>query len=260
MKLPVGICQWIIITFVAKLNAMTEQEKYWQDFDEAFFKDGYQLCDIHLVNGFKKENVFAAQRKLYETIDGLIASFLSRSQAEGKPSSCKMGCSYCCHQTVLAAPYELLYLADFLKRKFKPEALELIKERAEAKYKNTGKLGINKLLNFKQACPLLHPTGGFCRAYQARPMACRIYLSESVESCKLDLDNPDDDTIFPALYNMPLRAGRMLNEGFQARLRKGRENSLQAFENTIEEGVLEALKANSFEKWMAGQKVFRKIV
>lgn len=58
---------------------------------------------------------------------------------------------------------------------------------------------------------------------------------------------------------MPLRAGRMMNEGFQARIRKGREDHLQAFENTIEEGLLRALPDGAFNEWQCGEKVFRKI-
>lgn len=238
---------------------MTDQEQYWQQFDETFFKDGYNLCDLYISAGFTKENLFAAQKQLYSTIDGLIDTFLKRTGADGAPSECKMGCSFCCHQTVLAAPYELLFLADFVQNKFKGDALQTIVDRASNKKEKTEKLKLNKLLTYKQSCPLLHPTGGFCRAYQARPMACRIYLSSSVKSCKDDLDNPTDDSIFPKLYDMPLRAGRMMNEGFQARIRKGRETNLQAFENTIEEGLLASMDSKAFEKWQKGQNVFRKI-
>lgn len=238
---------------------MSEQEEYWQKFDEAFFKDGYNLCDTYLSLEFNKANLFSAQKQLYKSIDELITSFLNRTETEGNPTACKKGCSFCCHQTVMASPYELLYLADFVLNKFKGEALQVITERAEDKTSKSSKLKINQLLNYKQPCPLLHPTGGFCRAYQARPMACRIYLSSDVKSCKDDLKNPNNDAIFPKLYDMPLRAGRMMNEGFQARIRKGRENNLQAFENTIEGGLLEALKANAFDRWLKGQRVFRKI-
>jgi Fe-S-cluster containining protein len=238
---------------------MTEQETYWQQFDETFFRDGYQLCDFHLSLDFNQKNLFDAQRKLYQAIDDLNASFLKRAELDGNPTECRKGCSFCCHQTVLAAPYELFYLADFVKKKFRADALQVILERAENKKRQTENLKIKELLNHKQICPLLHPTEGYCRAYQARPMACRIYLSYSVKSCEEDLKNPDDDTVFPKLYELPLRAGRMMNEGFQARIRKGREDHLQAFENTIEEGLLCALPDDAFKKWENGKNVFRKI-
>lgn len=238
---------------------MADQEQFYNQFDESFFKDGYNICDLYLAGGFTKENLFAAQKHLYKTIDELNDMFLSRVAKENNPSACKMGCFLCCHQTVLASPYELLYLADFVSNKFSVDALGVIKQRAENKKQQTSKLKIQKLLKHKEPCPLLHPSGGFCRAYQARPMACRIYLSSCVKSCEDDLNNPDDDTIFPKLYEMPLRAGQMMNEGFQARLRNGRMDNLQAFENTIEEGLLTALNENAFGNWLNGKNVFRKI-
>jgi Fe-S-cluster containining protein len=239
---------------------MTDQVEYWQKFDEAFFKDGYNLCDTFLSGGFNQENLFAAQKQLYKVVDGLNNSLLDRAGKDGKPASCKMGCSYCCHQTVLATPYELFYLAELVKTKFKGEVLTTIKERATSKMDKTSSLSMERLLKYKEPCPLLHPTGGFCRAYQARPMACRIYLSSDVESCRSDLDTPDDDSIFPQLYEMPLRFGRMMNEGFHARIRYNRKDNLQAFENPIEEGLFNALKEDAFERWLNGKIVFRKIV
>jgi len=238
---------------------MEEQDIYGQEFDEAFFKDGYNLCDAFLAGGFNQKNLFAAQKQLYTVVDGLNSAFLSRAEKDGNPADCKMGCFYCCHQTVLATPYELFYLAEQVKTKFNDDVLASIKTRAKSKMEKTSKLSMDRLLRHKEPCPLLHPTGGFCRAYQARPMACRIYLSSSVKSCKDDLNNPDDDAIFPNLFDMPLRAGRMMNEGFHARLRRDRIDSLQAFENPIEEGLLKALENESFDNWLSGKKVFRKI-
>jgi Fe-S-cluster containining protein len=238
---------------------MEQQNPGNHEFDEMFFKDGYNLCDAFLSGGVTHENIFAAQKQLYKVVDGLNNSLLARAEKDGHPSDCKMGCSFCCHQTVLATPYEFFYLADFLKTKFRGDVLETIKERAKNKMEKTSKLSMERLLKHKDPCPLLHPTQGFCRAYQARPMACRIYLSTDVKSCIDDLENPEDDSIFPRLFEMPLQAGRMMNEGFHARLRLNRINQLQAFENPIEEGMLAAIDEGAFERWLSGGNVFRKI-
>lgn len=238
---------------------METKDGYGQEFDEAFFNDGYSLCNAYLSLGFTRDNLFAAQQQLYKAIDELNGSFLSRAEKEGKPAACKMGCSWCCHQTVLAMPYELFYLARFVQHKFTGNLYQTIVERAIEKSAVTSKLPLHKLLKFKKPCPLLHPEQGFCRAYPARPMACRIYLSSDARSCKADLDHPNDDSIFPKLYDMPLRAGRMMNEGFHARLRQDRMKSLQAFENSIEEGLLKALDEKAFDRWISGQHVFRKL-
>jgi Fe-S-cluster containining protein len=238
---------------------MEQQNPGNHEFDEMFFKDGYNLCDAFLSGGVTRENIFAAQKQLYKVVDGLNSSLLARAEKDGQPADCKMGCSFCCHQTVLATPYEFFYLAAFLKTKFRSDVLETICEKSKRKSANTIGLSMNRLLKYKELCPLLHPTQGFCRAYQARPMACRIYLSSDVKSCSDDLENPEDDSIFPRLFEMPLQAGRMMNEGFHARLRLNRIDQLQAFENPIEEGLLAALEEGAFERWLSGGKVFRKI-
>lgn len=48
---------------------MADQEQFYNQFDESFFKDGYNICDLYLAGGFTKENLFAAQKHLYKTID-----------------------------------------------------------------------------------------------------------------------------------------------------------------------------------------------
>lgn len=238
---------------------MEQNVDYWKKLDESLFNDGYIIADTFLNAGFTSDNLFTAQKVLYDNIDKLIASFLSRTSTEQHPSECKKGCAFCCHQTVLASPYELLYLASFLKRKYADNALESVKNKLMKKSEITGNLKLNKLLKFKMPCPLLHSTHNFCTAYQARPIACRIYLSSSVQSCVDDLQSPNNDKVFPQLFEMPLRAGRMMNEGFQARIRKGRMNNIQVFENTIETGLLAALKNNAAQEWMNGGGVFQKI-
>ena len=238
---------------------MTDHKAYWQKFDKAFFDDGFQLANTFLFAGLTSEKLFAAQKYLYKTIDELIDTFVQRTKSEGNPPECKKGCSFCCHQTVLASTYELLYLADFLKKKFPAKLLDGIKTKADEKAVITSNLKLDQLLKYKKPCPLLHTQGGFCMGYQSRPMACRIYLSKSVKSCEDDLNTPDDDAVFPDLYEMPLRAGRMMNEGFQEWLRKSGNNKLQIFETTIEQGLIAAFDKNAFDSWHNGQALFNKL-
>jgi hypothetical protein len=71
-------------------------------------------------------------------------------------------------------------------------------------------------------------------AYPARPMACRIYLSMSVDSCRLYYEEPDKDENYARLFEFPLQAGRMMNEGFTHALKTAGRNSA---EFRIEEGL-----------------------
>ncbi len=92
--------------------------------------------------------------------------------------------------------------------------------------------------------------------YEARPMACRTYLSSSRAGCKNEYDHPKDFNIFPDLYEFTLRAGRMINEGISAFLT---ENHIFPAEYQIESSLLTALKdENAFKRWLNGENIFQK--
>jgi len=58
-----------------------------------------------------------------------------------------------------------------------------------------------------------------CSIYDVRPMACRIYLSTNLDSCRRFYQQPEDESNYPALLDFPMRAGRMMNEGFKSALK-----------------------------------------
>jgi Fe-S-cluster containining protein len=70
-----------------------------------------------------------------------------------------------------------------------------------------------EFLHFIHPCPFLKD--GSCIVYPVRPMACRIYLSCDSESCRAQYDSPEDSRIMARLYEFPLRAGRLFNEGIR---------------------------------------------
>ena len=79
-------------------------------------------------------------------------------------------------------------------------------------------------------------------------MSCRIYLSSSVEACKADHDQPGDQHRFPELYEFPMQAGRMMNEGFVAYLR---QSGLKVAEWPVEEGYASMMTAEqTMEGWI----------
>nr|MDA3815733.1 hypothetical protein [Prolixibacteraceae bacterium] len=71
------------------------------------------------------------------------------------------------------------------------------------------------------------------------------------------LNNPLNDNVFPALFDMPLRAGKMMNEGFQARLRSATGDKMQVLENTIEGGLQTFFDNFVAEDWLKGKKIFK---
>lgn len=201
--------------------------------DRAFYSDGYKLGSSAVVPELTQQSLFAAMQKMYAAIDGLIDSLTEFARNQNQGIDCKKGCDWCCHQPVFALSYEMEYLNDFLKKKFDEPSRKEIRSRAERKNNTLKLLSEKDLLKSKFPCALLE--NGVCIAYEARPMACRIYLSSNVNSCLSFYNHPDDEKNFPALLDFPMRAGRMMNEGFKAALKSG---NLSTQEFRIEEILL----------------------
>ncbi len=189
-----------------------------KEIGKIFYRDGYRLANQHLGDGVSVVKLREAIRAKYEAIDGLLQTFLERSGKDGKPAECKKGCAFCCHQPVFAISHEMLYLKDYITQKIAPDKQKGFIDRSREK----SLLTLNKTMEEQQRishpCPFLENAS--CSVYEARPMACRIYLSSSVNSCKKDFDNPGSDRYKPELYEFPLNAGRMLNEGFVSCLKQ----------------------------------------
>jgi len=214
-----------------------------------FYRDGYRLGQDNLGKEVTASNLERAIDQLYRAVDGLLASFLERSAAEGVPADCKKGCSWCCHQEVFAVTHEFLYLHEYIQRNFPARMRAGFLEKAGEKVKRTITIPAEEQLKVRCACPLLQD--GHCLVYIARPMACRIYLSSSVRSCKLDHDQPGDRSNIPELFEFPLLAGRMLNEGFVAYLKL---LGLRTSEFPLEQGyAFTARLGRTMEEWIGGR-------
>ncbi|WP_346859497.1 YkgJ family cysteine cluster protein [uncultured Draconibacterium sp.] len=188
-----------------------------ENFEKAFYQDGFKL-GMNAVNaGADKAALFSAIQEMYTAIDGLNDSLSVLARQQGQSIECKVGCEWCCHQPVFALDYELDYLKDYIDNYFDDETKTEIKQKAERKQNKLGGLKDDALLNAKSPCPLLND--GACFAYEARPIACRIYLSSSVKSCMHFYNVPDDKKSYPALLDLPMRLGRMMNEGFKSALK-----------------------------------------
>jgi len=192
--------------------------------------------------------------ELYDSIDALMESFISRCRKEGKNVDCRKGCSICCCQAVLALPYEVLYVFNYLSKSLSDNDIKALSERAHHRDEVTKNMKVMEFLHYKSPCPLL--VNDICIAYSARPMACRTYISSSREGCVKEYHNPSDHDIFPDLYEFTIRAGRMMNEGICAYLT---EKRLLSTEWQIESMLITAFeKMDSFELWISGENVFQK--
>jgi Fe-S-cluster containining protein len=214
-----------------------------------FYRDGYRLAHQYLDKGLTPANLKMAIAQLYQSVDELLDSFLVRSAAEGSAVDCKKGCAWCCHQEVFAVTHEFLFLQDFAQRYLSEKEREGILLRAREKVMLTMNKPVEEQLRVRHACPFLSEES--CMVYEARPMACRIYLSSSVASCKREHEQPGNKKNIPELYEFPLIAGRMLNEGFVAYLRQA---TLQTLELPLEQGYSSmATMGQTMEDWITNR-------
>ena len=197
---------------------------------KAFYSDGYAMGMEIFTSGFSQKKLFESIREMYESVDSFILSFDNFVTKNGKKIHCTKGCSWCCHQPVFALSYELDYLNNYISKHFEKQKQNEIRKRAKEKKTKLQSLKEKDLLNSKIPCPLLEKEA--CSAYEARPMACRIYLSTNVKTCLDFFHKPEDKKSIPALLDFPMRAGRMMNEGFKAALKT---NGMKIQEFRIEE-------------------------
>lgn len=216
---------------------MTTNNKHFNENDRIFYSDGYRLAQTAIQSGFSNTTLFAAIESLYSAIDGLNDSIVALAERQNLGVACHKGCQWCCHQAVYANSYELHFLSEKIKTRFASEKILKWVEIAETKFAATSVMNEEELAKFKAPCPLLED--GACSVYEARPMACRIYLSTRLETCLEFYHHPENEQNYPALIDFPLRAGRMMNEGFMAAL-KG--HGIETAEFRLEEGLRIVLK------------------
>jgi len=202
-----------------------------KEIDRIFYRDGYRMAGRYLEEELSPVQMEEAIRGLYRAIDELLEAFQERARAEGQAVECKKGCAWCCHQAVFAVTHEFLHLNEYVQGKLSREQQDNILKKAREKAGLTLNKSVEEQLQVRAACPFLD--SGSCQVYEARPMACRIYLSASAASCKKEYDQNGKLRSFPGLFDFPLRAGRMMNEGFVAYLR---QVGLQESELPIEQG------------------------
>lgn len=204
----------------------------FSDTDKLFHSDGYRLGQKWADKGNNPVHIVSGQTELYQAVDGLIDSLIRQAERYGKKADCIRGCSWCCYQPVFANSLEITCLGEYIRSKFPPALAAETARKASKKNSHVSVMQETEILRHKSPCPLLY--NGACIAYEARPMACRIYLSTSLSSCISFYNDPENELSYPALLDFPLRAGRMLNEGFTAAFR---QNGFKVKEYRLEEGL-----------------------
>jgi Fe-S-cluster containining protein len=216
---------------------MANDQKHFTENDRLFYEDGFNLAQSAIDQGLSNSTLFSAIESLYAAIDGMNDSIVALAQRQNMKVACQKGCHWCCHQAVYANSYELHFLSEKIKTRFSTQKISDWVQSADGKLAVTSKMNEQELANYKAPCALLE--NGACSVYDARPMACRIYLSTKVETCLEFYKHPENENNYPALIELPLRAGRMMNEGFMAALKA---HGIETAEFRLEQGLSIVLK------------------
>jgi hypothetical protein len=160
---------------------------------------------------------------------------------------CKRGCAFCCHAYVSARAPELL----FMKRAIPGRDREVVRAAIDAAFAVTGEMGPGARTRIFHPCPMLED--GACRAYAARPMTCRMAVSESAAACRVAF-SPNAGAVqipIPEFYPT-LRRGYSL--ALAGALRRA---GLPAWSYEYNSAMRLALARPDAEAaWLAGEDVF----
>ncbi|MEX0985839.1 MAG: YkgJ family cysteine cluster protein [Bacteroidales bacterium] len=206
-----------------------------EELEKSFYNDGYLLAEKLVKSEDLPGSLQNAVKQFYSVLDSFLEIFLKEADSQGTPAHCKKGCAWCCHQPVFAQTHEFLYLKNWMFKNLGTKQVDKVFKRAGKKHKTTKSFTQEQRLLHKEPCPLL--VNNTCSVYKVRPMACRIYLSRNLASCISEFSNPGDKSSYPMLFDLPLRAGRSMNNGFVNRLK---EMGIDVEEMVIEQGILAA--------------------
>jgi Fe-S-cluster containining protein len=115
----------------------------------------------------------------------------NEAAANGDEPACRKGCSYCCHNRVVAPAHEVMMLADRILAMPEPQRAALV-ERISINAERIGPT-IDGTTPFTtpMPCALLGEDGA-CGVYEDRPSNCRRYHSLRRSDCENSFFQPND--------------------------------------------------------------------
>ncbi len=106
-----------------------------------------------------------------------------------RPIACKAGCAHCCHLKVVVTAPEAIQIADWLRARLDPGALDALRTRVVATDDRTHGMTVQQRLAAKIPCPLL--ASDRCLVHEARPLSCRGANAYDAGVCRQSLEHPD---------------------------------------------------------------------
>lgn len=175
-------------------------------------------------------------------------------QNHGARPQCAKGCHHCCFQTIEVTSLDVIAIVLWLEDQ--PEKADRIATRAQEIAPKVAKLTKPQRYEAGIPCPALD--GRDCGVYEARPVACRTYLSMSRSACDRDWARRGKTTRahwthIPTMA-APQMAGHSMASGLHAALHA---TGLELVRCELAAGLAHALAVpDMVSRWLAGERVF----
>lgn len=155
--------------------------------------------------------VFAAARILIDILNGrapgraakaakaahdFFEVSLNNSPAK-HPIACAKGCTWCCHVSVTARAPEIFLMANRI-RELPKDQYEDVLNRVRAADQRTRHMSGQERARQKVPCAMLKDGG--CSVYDARPGACRGFVSVSADACRRGYDGEPTQIVTPSTW------------------------------------------------------------
>ena len=184
------------------------------------------------------EDAFASTRATTEAL-------LRRTPPAGRPA-CRAGCACCCAIPVSVHPAEALYLALQLRARLHAGARAALVARLRQRVEARRGWTVEQRRTHQRRCVFLKADGR-CGMYDARPLACRGYTSQSAEACQ------EDRAPIP-VHEGVMSATSGVSYGLvEATAALG----LESARYELESAVLRAVEVpDATARWLRGERVF----
>ena len=162
------------------------------------------------------ETLQVGMQSLYRSAESTFRIIHQEGEAQfGRPRACKQGCSHCCYQPVIAAPLEIVHMADVAEKTLTSKQLgDLVNRLSEYNSLRHEDRKASELA----ACPML--INESCSLYEARPITCRAHHSYDLSECIQLRTNPDYETSTPSTDAIVIDMGAAIRGGLGRTLGK----------------------------------------
>lgn len=167
--------------------------------------------------------------------------------------ACSAGCPHCCVLNVAILLPEGMVIADWLRERLPPSALNALRERLAAHCRRVRWMEDDERISKQVACPLLDVDGN-CTIHPVRPLVCRAVASLDRTSCR-EAFNPvitDEERLVSA----DLLRQTVFDEAFMALVRALSHHGLDDRSIELGRGVLAFLEHPELrERLFSGERL-----